>query len=339
MQDSPTLIGTDFGGLINEDVMQQIWDISRFPLPLTDAIGSDSHGNERCEWTVDALQAPDITNAQIDGAVTSSIDDTNAGERQGNESQISVKVVKVSTRARESDGIGFADRLSYEIMMRQRELRRDVEAIMMTNQGSVKAVSTSVAGTSAGLGAWIDTNRSVGATGSGGGYVPSTGLVTARTPGTARTLTETLIKAATKSVYEAGGESKVFMATPTVCELFSDYLFTSSARVAALQSDVRQQGSAVTATGAVNVFVSNFGTLTLVSNRLQQTTSTDVSDVFILDPSYLRLSYLHGYRVEPLAKTGLFDQRQMCVDWSLKVLNDEAQALIGDIDETAAVTT
>ena len=339
MQDSATLIAVQFGGLINEDVMQEIYDISRVPLVLSDMVGGDSHGNEYAEWTTDKVQAPNVNNAQIDGADTIGNDDTNAGERAGNHSQISSKTVKVSTRAQNSDGIGFADRLAYEVMMRQLELRHDVEAIMCTNQGSQKSVSQTTPGLSAGLGSWIDTNVDVGATGSGGGFNPSTGLVETRVPGTARGLTETMVRNAAKAVYQAGGESRIFMSTPDICEAFSMYLFDSSARIAALQSDVQQQASAVTATGAVRVFVSDFANLTITPNRKQQVTSANVADIFILDPNYLRLSYLVGYRVEPLAKQGLADTRQMSVDWTLKVMNDEAQALIGDIDSTVAVTT
>ena len=55
-------------GIINEDVMQKIWDISKIPLPLTDIIGTDSHANEYYEWTQDSLAAAVTTNKQIDGA-------------------------------------------------------------------------------------------------------------------------------------------------------------------------------------------------------------------------------------------------------------------------------
>ena len=340
MQTGVDLGDVAFGGLINEDVMNQIWDISRIPLPLTDRIGTDSHGNAFCEWTVDELQAPDVTNAQEDGATTNTLDDTNAGNRKGNHSQISVKVVEVSTRGRDSDTIGFADALNYQVMQRQRELRRDVEAIMLTNQGSVKAAS-GVAGNSAGLGAWILNGVDNGTT--PGGWQSGTGLVTGRTgsgDGADVPMTETMVRQAVRSVYDDGGEGTVMMSTPSLIEEFSAYLFTSSARVAALQSDVNQQRSAVTATGAVNVFVSDWGTVELVGNRLQQPegAATEVN-AFVMDPSMLRLSYLTGYRTEPLAKTGLSDQRQIIVDWSLKVLNENAQAIIAGIDQTAPVTT
>lgn len=83
-----------------------------------------------------------------------------------------------------------------------------------------------------------------------------------------------------------------------------------------------------------------FGTLRLISNRLQQTydsTGTPVVNVFILDPQYLQISYLHGYRTEELAKTGLADKRQMAVDWTLVVNTEKAHGLIADVDPTIDV--
>ena len=66
--------------------------------------------------------------------------------------------------------------------------------------------------------------------------------------------------------------------------------------------------------------------------------SVDVYDVFILDPSYLALSYIGGYVTSDLAKTGLANNRQMSVDWTLKVFNEKSQAIIGDINPATAMT-
>ena len=43
--DSADLKGVPHQGLINEDVMQRIFDISKIPLPLTDRIGTEDAGN------------------------------------------------------------------------------------------------------------------------------------------------------------------------------------------------------------------------------------------------------------------------------------------------------
>ena len=338
-----TLDSVEFGGLIKEDVMNKIWQIDNVPLPLTQRIGTDSHSRAYTEWTTEELAAPSKANAHQDGAATTG-DDSKEGARLGNHSQISLKVVDVSTRAQASDTIGFANSLTHNVSQRQKELRRDVEATMLSGQASQADDSSGTdVGLSAGLGAWIAAPTGVDNATTEGGFVSATGLVTARTAsgGAADVaLTESDVRAVSKAVYQEGGESTVMMSTPGVCEQFSQYLFTSSARVAALQSDVNQSRSAVTATGAVNVFVSDFSILEIVANRIQQpdTDATDEVSVYILDPSMLRLSFLSGYRVEPLAKSGTSDRRQMLVDWTLKVLNQKAQGGVFGVDQAAAVT-
>ena len=96
----------------------QIWDISKLPLPLTDAIGTESSKNEYKEWTVDALSQPDITNAVVDGADATG-NNTVLGARVGNHHQISQKVVQVSFRADASDVIGRTKETSYQVMRRR----------------------------------------------------------------------------------------------------------------------------------------------------------------------------------------------------------------------------
>jgi hypothetical protein len=119
-------------------------------------------------------------------------------------------------------------------------------------------------------------------------------------------------------------------------------LFTSSARVATLQSDQGKSGEKATALGAVNIFVTDFGTLELIPNRLQQATVATAGsrnvELNIIDPMYLRQAFLSGYETEILAKTGLSDKRQMSVDWCLKMLSEEGQGIIADIDDEAVVT-
>ena len=327
------------GGVINESVMAKIWDISKIPLPLTDIIGTDSHGNEYCEWTQDSLAAAVTTNKQIDGAdITATNADLNRALRVGNHSQTSVKSVHVSTRAIESDSIGKANELSYQVMMRQQELKRDCEAAMLSNNPSI-AGTNAAAGQSAGLAAWLETNVALAATpGTVGGFNTGTGIVDAFTPGTKEAMTETKVRDVAEDVYTEGGNPTVLMMIPKVCRAFSEYLFTSSARIATLTAETGQDKSAATAKGSVNVFVTDFGvTLDLIPNRLQPSVSA-VSQAFLLDPMHLRQSFLHSYRVEPLAKVGLSEKRLMSCDWTLVCTTEKAHGMVTDIDNTLAVT-
>ena len=334
--DSADLKAVALNGLIREDVMNKIWDISKIPLPFTDMIGKGSAKNSYKEWTTDELAAPDVANAIVDGSDASG-NDTATGQRVGNHHQISDKVVKVSYRADASDTIGRTKELSYQLMRRQQELRRDVEAISLLNQASVADDGNTVAGKAGGLPSWLETTVDNGATGATGGFATGTGLTVARTAGTKRALSETLVKAAVEGVYNEGGDPTKMMSVPSVISKFSEFLFTASARIATLQSDQGKSAEKATAVGAVNVFVTDFGTLTLVPNRLQQIYGTSVADVFILDPEYISLCYLKGYRTDELAKTGLAENRQMSVDWSLIVNTEKAHGLIGDVDTTLDV--
>jgi Family of unknown function (DUF5309) len=348
--DSATLKAVVRGGLIREDVMNQIWDISKIPLPLTDAIGTESSKNEYKEWTTDTLVTASVTNAVIDGSDASG-NNTALGLRVGNHHQISSKIVRTSFRADASDVIGRTKELSYQVMRRQQELRRDVEATCLYNQASF-ADTGSAAGKSGGLPSWLTSNTSNGAGAGANGGFQSSGVTIARTPGTARGLTETLVRDAVQSVYINGGDPSLMMTIPPLVRRFSEYLFSSSARVATLMSDQAKSAEKATALGSVNVFVTDFGSLKLVSNRLQKAylggsntvveagsiISTTAADVFIIDPSFLALSYLKGYRTEELAKTGLAENRQMSVDWTLIVNTEKSHAIIGDVLALTAVT-
>lgn len=337
--DAFNLASVDFQGLINEDVMQQIFDISKIPLPITELIGSGSVGNQYSSWTIDKLGDPSLGGWLVDGADASG-NDTATGNRIGNECGILDRIVRVSTRADASDTIGFANALAYQVMMRQQELRRNVEANMLGNQGSTAGTET-VAGVPASLPVQMTTFDS-GSGGSGGSF--AAGVWTGWTAGAHTALTEKMVRDATQAAWQDGGDPTYISSLPSIIRALSEYMFTSSARIATLTGETNNKGPAATALGSVNTFISDFGsTLSFLPNRLQQSyaaldTTTPVGAVMILDPAYAELGYLSGYRVEPLAKTGLSESRQMAVDWTVKCLEPNAHRVLWDIDPAQAVT-
>lgn len=342
--DSADLKAVTAGGLIREDVMNKIFDISKIPLPFTDLVGSTTAKNEYIEWTTDELAAPNTANAVVDGSDASG-NDTVTGHRVGNHHQISQKVVRVSYRADASDVIGRTQELAYQLMRRQQELRRDVEAIALLNQASVADNGSTTAGKAGGLPSWIATSYETvgtGATpGAAGGFDLSTKLTVAATDATtAGALTEAKLRSTIQSVYEEGGDVSVMMTVPSIISAFSKYMLSSGAAVAPIRSNVpNSQQEAASALGAVNVFITDFGTIRAIPNRLQPTYNSGArADVFILDPAYLSLCYLKGYQTDELAKTGLAENRQMSVDWSLIVHTEKAHGIIRDVSTTAAMT-
>ena len=340
--DGADLLAAIEGGLINEDVMQLISDISDFPLVFSGMIGSDSHSNPYTEWTKDELNAQDLGNAVVDGSDQDN-DDSSLGTREGNHSQTSVKQVKVSMRANDSDTIGRAREVSYQLSRRTRELRRDIEGIMLNDQASIADDGNVQAGNAASFGSWLVTNtfRGGGAGADGGFGATNPTDVDAPVAGDVRALTETLVRDAAQAAYESGGDPSIFMARPPVIRNFSEYLFDDTARIAVQQTQAGKVESPSKAVGSINVFTSDFGSvLELTPNRLQPGTPAvaDSSSAYLVDPAGLRLSFLTGIHAEELGKTGLFENWLASADWTLKVLNEAQHAVIADIDETAAVT-
>lgn len=348
--DAVNLGAVPVGGYIREDLMDKIFSIDPIDRPFCDSTGSTTAENTFKEWVMEDLEDATANNAVVDGADAAG-NDTRTGERVGNYSQIASKVVRVSDRGRQVDTVGSSDELIRQLMRRQKGLKRDEEATYCSNNIAVPGDGATVAGQTAGIGGWIGTgqgavNTDRGASGvdpilSGnpGGY-PTTKAVA----GTKRALSETSVKNMMRAAYEKGGNPTVAMSTPAVIEVLSDYLFSSSARIATLQSEVSQgnrtdNGSGggrstggIVAQGAVNVFVTNYGTLVLTPNRFQPDSAAGAADLFLLDTELWERAYLQGYETKDLARTGTAENRQITVDFNLCSLNESGSAIVADID-------
>jgi hypothetical protein len=337
------------GGMIREDVLDQIFDISDVGTPFLDLIPTDSFKNSYSEWPEDKLPVPSLTNAVVSGSDRASTDnDTNTAGmlRVGNHAQISTKEIFVTTRGQHTDTIGQSDVMGYQTAKRLQDLRRDCEAISLSGQASVADDNNATAGKSAGLGAWIKTNLSSGAGGSSPGFQTGTKLVSAQVPGEGRGLTMTLLSAQIENVYNLGGNTTVLMSVPGVTKRLAQYLFTTPYAAKPTQN-VEGTGGGVnqTSQGFIDVFKTDFGfTINIVPNRVQQLyadaaggVAQNVANVYGLDPRFIRFSTLYGWKVEVLGKQGLSDRKLASVDWMLKVLLERAQFNIADINPTTAV--
>src|SRR5688572_699415 len=90
------------GGIVREDVLDEIFDISDIPTPFLDMIASDGFSNTYSEWDEDKLADPDTTNAKVSGSDSSSANNkaTVANViRVGNHAQISTKDIMITERS------------------------------------------------------------------------------------------------------------------------------------------------------------------------------------------------------------------------------------------------
>lgn len=334
------------GGMVKEDVEQEIYDCSEIPCPLLDMIQMSSCNNSYTEWPEDELEAPSLTNAIVSGADAPATA-TDAGNlaRKGNHTQICGKYVYVTERALNVDTIAIGDTLAYKTMRKMQANRRDIEAIMLSNQASVADNNNATPGKAAGLGAWIVTHADRTGT-DGGGFDTGTKLVEIYTPGARRALTWEMIADQIEAVYNEGSNPTVAMSVPGVTKRLARFLFTTS-YAATPTANVTGTGGGTdqTSQGYIDTFRTDFGfTMKIVPNRLQQTyESTDsgttpAAALFGFDLDYLSVAYLSPTKVEPLAKLGLSHRRQITADWTQKCLLERAHFVIHDINPAATVT-
>ena len=339
--DGRDLANIKTGGLIKESVMDKIHDLSKIALPYTDMIGRSTHKNERTDWVLDKLEAPDLNNAVVDGSDAGAAADA-SGERVGNHSQSSTRVISVSHRADDSDRIGAAKEFAYQLQRASDHLRRDIEAISLTDQASVPDDGASQPGMTGALGSWIASNvfTASGAEVAAVGYNHATGKTTtpdAIDADAGEALSYGAIKDAIQAVYEEGGDVSVLMARPSVIANISEFCYSSDVPIASITADQGKSQDKQAAVGAISVIISDFGKVRLVSNRLMPAMSDTHDCVYLLDPQYLSTSYLSGVQGYDLAKTGLSNRKMLAADWTVKCLNERSQAMIIGVDPAEAV--
>ena len=339
--DSANLKAIKTGGLLHEDVLDKIFDVSRIPLPYQDLVGKSNHKQERFDWVVDKLDAPDLNNAVVDGSDAGAAAEA-SGERVGNHSQTSTKVIAVSHRADDSDRIGAEKEFAYQLTRANQHLRRDLEAISLSDQASVPDDGASQPGQTGALGSWLASNvfTASGAEVAAVGYNHATGKTTtpdAIDADAGEALSYGAIKDAIQAVYEEGGDVSVLMARPSVIAGISEFCYSSDVPIASITADQGKSQDKQAAVGAIQVIVTDFGKVKLVSNRLMPAMSDTHDCVYLLDPEFLSTSFLSGIQGYDLAKTGLSNKKMLATDWGARCHNERSQAMIIGIDPAEAV--
>lgn len=311
---------------IRESLSNVIYNISPEETPFMSNIGRESVKNTFFEWQTDSLAAASTTNAQIEGDDVSSYDSTAATVRLGNYTQVSRKTLILSGTLESVDKAGRRSELAYQLAKRSAELKRDMESIMLTNQaasGGSAGVSTAIRKTGSLL-AFLKTNTDKGTGGADPSYTTQPNAT--RTDSLAadqRTFTEAILKSVIQKVWTAGGTPKVLMVGPVNKQRVSGF-----AGIAEIRREVTGNKPGVII-GAADVYVSDFGAVSVVPNRFQRE-----RDAFVLDPEYASVCYLRPFQTVELAKTGDAEKRMIVVEWGLKVNTEAAHGLAADLTTT-----
>jgi len=302
---------------IREDLSNIITNIAPEDVPYQSNIGRESISNSLFEWQTDTLAAA-AANKQIEGDDVSSFDSVTATVRLQNYAQISRKTIVLSATEEVVNKAGRRSELAYQIAKRGSELRRDQEFTLL-NSAVAAAGSTSVARGTASLGAFIKTNVDKQTDGTNPSY--TTLPNSARTDGTVRTFTETILKNVIQQVWTSGGTPKILMTGPVNKQRVSGFSGIASSRY-----NINGGEKPATLIGAVDLYVSDFGQVAVIANRFQRE-----RDAWVLDPEYAKMTVLRPYQQVELAKTGDAEKRMLLVEWGHKVLAENAHGLAADL--------
>ena len=300
---------------VREDLADKIAQLFPDETPFTNMIGRGSANSTYTEWQLDSLAAASATNAAIQGDDTPNTSRANT-TRVGTYTQISTKVVGVSTTVEAVSKAGRKSELARELMKAGREINTDIEMRSSGNYASV-APAAGVAGLTAGALAWLTSNVSRGATGANGGY--SAGIVAAATNGTQRASTEALFKPVLQSVWASGGNPRSAIASGTQKQTMSTFTGIAQQR--------RETGNKmVTIVAGADVYQSDFGPVQFVPSRFCST-----RDILIVDPEFWDVADLDGLVVEDLAQTGLAKRKLIRREWALRCKNQAASGVLADL--------
>jgi len=302
-----------------EDLTDVIYDISPTETPFMSSIGKTKATAVFHEWQTDSLSAATTNNAAVEGADASDAT-LSPTVRLGNYTQILQKTIKVSGTLDAVNKAGRKSEKAYQLAKASQELKRDLETILLANQGRSAGTTNSTARKMGSLLSWIKTNSSVQTNGSD----PTTIGTSTRTDGNTRTFTEALLKEVVAEVFASGGVPKILMVGATGKQKVSSFTGLSAYRY---NVNAGGGGAQATIVGAADVYLSDFGSMSVVPNRFMRS-----RDALILDPEYAALAYLRPFQTNELAKAGDADKTQVLVEVTLEVKNEAAHGIVADLN-------
>tara|TARA_R110000772_G_scaffold119045_4_gene225011 strand:- start:229 stop:1176 length:948 start_codon:yes stop_codon:yes gene_type:complete len=301
-----------------EDLSDIIYNISPTDTPLMSSIGKTKATAVYHEWQVDSLADASLSNAAVEGADATSAT-MGVTTRAGNRTQIFQKTVQIAGTLEAVDKAGRKSEKAYQLAKASSEVKRDMELTLLSNQVASSG-NSSTARTMGGLQSWLNTNGDFGTSG-----VAGANGTTARVDGTDRTFDEATLKTVVKEVYQSGGNPKVLMVNPAHKQLVSAFAGIAAQRYMAPTNE------ATTIIGAADVYLSDFGTMSVVPNRFMNAANSCDETAFVVDPDMLAIAYLRPFSTNELAKTGDSEKTQLICEATLEVKNEAAHGIIADL--------
>ncbi|HEX8418575.1 MAG TPA: DUF5309 domain-containing protein [Sphingomonas sp.] len=297
-----------------EDLLDKIFNISPVDTPFFSMIESSKATATYHEWQTEVLNAA-AQNAQIQG------DDVTFGSpiittRVGNRTQIMRKEVIISGTQEAVDKAGRNSEMVRQMANKRKELYRDREFVLLSNQAPVTGNSATAPQLRPTLG-WYSTNVNMGSGGANGT------TTTARTDGTQRTLTEAMFASGIQSAWTNGGKPSMVVTGPkqrTVIDGFNGG--------ATKFYSIEDKKLAAT----IQVYEGSFGTVKMVLDRFVRGGQTGADrEIQFVDPDLWAFATLRPFQALDIAKTGDSEKGVILFEGTLEARQEAGNALVADL--------
>lgn len=317
--------------VIRDDLQEAYTMLSPEETPFQQMIRIEEATSTLFEWPVVELAAPSSTNRVVEGEAAPGVDVGTLALRLSNYTQISDKVVVVSqTSQKVNAAANNVHRQAKQILLKLRELKRDMEVMLLANIAAT-AATASTARATAGLPAFLRTNVSF----QSGGANPTLSGGTEGFPNTAATistadalLTEVMLNNVIESCWNNGGTPSVIMCNGGNKRRISQAFVGNATRY---KDTIDKK-----VVNSIDFYSSDFGELTVVPNRFQPLNGIRSYNVFVLDPQYLAIAFLDPVQQKPLAETGHAMSTLIWCEYGLQVDAEKAHGVIRDTNNLVA---
>lgn len=298
-----------------EDLSNVIYNVDPTETPFLSGVDKVKATGVYHEWQTQALAAASGSNAVLEGndAVTDAATPT---VRMGNYCQISDKVARVTGTQQAIDKAGRGDELDYQVVLKAKELKRDMETSLLQNVARV-AGSDGVARVMGSVASYLYTNDdiiSAGASPTGQGS--SSGTTTRTDAATPQAYTEARLKNVLQMIWTSGGDPGTIMLGGFNKQVMSSFVGRGTPT-----EDTKAKKIIAT----VDVYEGDFGQMKVLPNRFQR-----ARDVWVFQMDMWAVAYLRNMKTEELAKTGDNRSKQIICEYTLESRNEKASGLVAD---------
>jgi hypothetical protein len=268
-----------------EDLLDVLTILAPEETPVLSSAPKSKASATFVEWTVDSLSAP-VTTGVAEGADVTAFTDKFAGRaRLGNYVQKFRRDFMVSDLQNAVDSVGPA-KIAQAEAKAVREIKRDIEATLMsTNDRSVEDGGSTVYGLR-GLGDWIDS--------AGPADVPAAYRTPAASISASGAVTETVFNNLITSIYRVTGttNSLTLVADTALRRVISDYARTSGSSDYSVRQ-VTYNGEVSSIKLAVEMYESDHGMVSIVNMNPDCAPDTTNKDTgYLINPDYYGVAEL-----------------------------------------------